>query len=96
MVRALSTGAMSGDRLAAGIDEPHLGGAAGLEPDGDRPAGRRLAREVDGNAELALRFEKVKGDLSSRIEPVELEMAVVNAAVVLWATSSDGHVLDQG
>ena len=64
------------DRLAAGIDEPRLGGAAGLEPDGDRSAGRRLAREVDGRAQLALRVEEVDGDLGIGVEPVQLEAAV--------------------
>ena len=72
-----------GDRLAAGVDQPRLGGAAGLEPDGDRSAGRRLAREIDRCAELMMRVEEVDGDFGVGIEPVDLEPAALHAAVMI-------------
>ncbi len=69
------------ERLAAGVDQPRLGGAAGLEPDGDRSVGRRLAREIDRRAQLMMRVEEVDGDFGVGVEPMDLEPAALHAAV---------------
>ena len=55
--------------------------AAGLEPDGDRPVLRRLARELGRRAELVLRIEEEDGDLGVGGQAVQLEPAVVDVAV---------------
>src|SRR5579885_1447281 len=69
-------------RLVVGIDEPRPGGPAGLEPDGDRPAGRRPAREVDDGAQLAHRLEEIDGDLGIAVQPADLEAAFARLAVI--------------
>ena len=54
--------AVIGDRLGLGVNQPRRGCAAGLEPDGQRSPGRRLARELGDRPELALRLEEDDGD----------------------------------
>ena len=91
-------GKTSRDRLAVGTDDPRPGGSAGLEPDGDRPAGRRLAREIHRAAQLALRLEEVDGDLGIGVEPVDFEATVAHLAVPLseWPRSPTYSVSDRG
>ena len=68
-------GSVLGDGLAVGPDEPRLGLAAGLEPDGQVLAGL-LAGELDRRAPLVLGVEEV-----DRVEPLGVEAVQLEAAV---------------
>ena len=75
--------------LPPGPTSRAVGRGARLELDDDRLAAGQLARDVDGRAQLALRFKKRHGNLGIGIEPVQLEPAVACDAVVIAAPFSE-------
>ena len=72
----------STDRLAVSPDQSGRRRGARLQLDDDRLLASGLAREADGRAQLALRFEEVDGDLGIGVKSVDLETTVAHIAVV--------------